>query len=94
MACEKELVVLEVVTYTRIHRQQQLGKCLCVAGSQPMLQIFQCKIIFVYENIFTTTTKKTKTNYITQAVSEIQPLCLTSFPQLTAAMLMRIFSLL
>ena len=73
MACEKELVVLEAITYTRIHRQQQLGKCLCVAGSQPMLQIFQCKIIFVYENIFTTTTKKTKTNYITQAVSEIQP---------------------
>ena len=28
------LVVLEATTYTRIHGQQQLGKCLCVAGSQ------------------------------------------------------------
>ena len=27
-------VVLEATTYTRIHGQQQLGKCLCVAGNQ------------------------------------------------------------
>ena len=26
--------------------QQQLGKCLCVAGSQPTRKNFRCKIIF------------------------------------------------
>ena len=29
------LVVLEANMYTRIYGQQQLEKCLCVAGSQP-----------------------------------------------------------
>ena len=28
-------VVLEATTYTRIYGQQQLGKCWCVAWSQP-----------------------------------------------------------
>ena len=27
--------MLEATTYTRIYGQQELGKCLCVAGSQP-----------------------------------------------------------
>ena len=27
--------MLKATTYTRIYGQQQLGKCLCVAGSQP-----------------------------------------------------------
>ena len=31
----KWLVVLEATTYTRIYGQQESGKCLCVAGSQP-----------------------------------------------------------
>ena len=30
--------------YTRICGQQQLGKCLCVAGSQPTRKNFRCKI--------------------------------------------------
>ena len=30
--------------YTRIYGQQQLGKYLYVAGSQPMRKIFRCKI--------------------------------------------------
>ena len=38
------LVVLEATKYTRIHGQQQLGKCLCVAGSQPMRKNSRCKI--------------------------------------------------
>ena len=37
--------------YTRIYGQQQLGKCLCVAGSQPTRKKFRCKIIFAL-NIF------------------------------------------
>ena len=36
--------------YTRIYGQQQLGKCFCVAGSQPM-QKNSRKIMFV-ETIF------------------------------------------
>ena len=40
------LVVLEATTYTMIHGQQQLGKCLCVAGSQPTRENSHCKIIF------------------------------------------------
>ena len=43
MAFEKDqrwLVVLEATRYTRIHGQQQFGKCLCVAGSQPMSEKF------------------------------------------------------
>ena len=39
------LVVLEATTYTRIYGQQQLGKCLCVAGSQPTQKKICCKII-------------------------------------------------
>ena len=43
----RRLVVLEVTTYTRIYGQQRLGKCLCVAGSQPMGKNFVlAKIIF------------------------------------------------
>ena len=52
MACEKEMAfVLEATTYTGIYGQQQLRKCLCVAGSQPMQESFHCKIIFA-KNIF------------------------------------------
>ena len=40
---KKWLVVLEATTYTRIYRQQQLGKCLRVAGSQPTQKKFRCK---------------------------------------------------
>ena len=36
--------MLEATTYTRICGQQQLGKCLCVAGSQPTRKNFRCKI--------------------------------------------------
>ena len=52
---ERWLVVLEATTYTRIHGHQQLGKCLCVAGSQPTRKNFRWKIILVssYENMFT-----------------------------------------
>ena len=59
----RRLVVLEATTYTRIYRQQQLGKCLCVAGSQPTLEKFLCENYIrvkyfrpfsLYENIFTT----------------------------------------
>ena len=48
--------MLEATTYTRIYGQQQLGKCLRVAGSLPTRKIFRCKIVFAsfYENIFTT----------------------------------------
>ena len=37
-------VVLEATTYTRIYGKQQLGKCLRVAGSQPMRKNFVVKI--------------------------------------------------
>ena len=44
--------MLEATMYTRICGQQQLGKCLCVAGSQPTRKNFRCKIyphkIFLY----------------------------------------------
>ena len=30
--------------YTRICGEQQLGKCLCIAESQPMRKNFRCKI--------------------------------------------------
>ena len=48
--------MLEATKYTRIHGQQQLGKCLCVAGSQPTWEKFRCKIknfrtLSLYENI-------------------------------------------
>ena len=45
------LVVLEAITYTEIYGQQQLRKCLCVAGSKPTWERFHCKIIFA-KNIF------------------------------------------
>ena len=32
--------MLEATTYTRICGQQQLVKCVCVAGSQPMSEKF------------------------------------------------------
>ena len=56
------LVVLEATMYARICGQQQLGKCLCVAGSQPTRKIVCCKIyshkffcmFSWYKNIFTT----------------------------------------
>ena len=56
------LVVLEATTYTRIYGQQQLGKCLRVAGRQSMQKKFRCKNYIhikyfrpfsLYENIFT-----------------------------------------
>ena len=47
----RQLVVLEATTYTRIYGQQRLGKCWCVARSQPTHKNFRCKIIFV-EKIF------------------------------------------
>ena len=55
------LVVLEATTYTRIHGQQQLGKCLCVTGSQPMgknSRKILCKIFSLYKNFFTTKIKQ------------------------------------
>ena len=43
MACEKKMSC--VTMYTRIcGQQQQLGKWLCVAGSQPTWKNFCCKI--------------------------------------------------
>ena len=45
--------MLEATTYTRIYGQQQLGKCWCVARSQPMRKNFRCKVysckIFSYD---------------------------------------------
>ena len=46
------LVVLEATTYTGIYGQQQLGKCLCVAGANQRRKNF--RTFSVYENIFTT----------------------------------------
>ena len=40
----RQLVVLEATTYTRIYGQQQLGKCWCVARSQPTRKNFRCKV--------------------------------------------------
>ena len=53
--------MLEATRYTRIYGQQKLGKCLCVAESQPMqkicvLKLYSHKIFsydFLYKNIFT-----------------------------------------
>ena len=55
--------MLEATTYTRIYGQQQLGKYLRVAGSQPTWKKFRCKNYIrgvkyfrpfsLYENIFT-----------------------------------------
>ena len=48
-------VVLEATTYTRIYRQQRLGKCLCVAGANQHGTIFVVKYFCTfsfYENIF------------------------------------------
>ena len=42
----RQLVVLETTTYTRIYGQEQLGKCWCVARSQPTRKNFCHKIIF------------------------------------------------
>ena len=59
----RSLVALEATTYSRICGQQQLGKCLHVAGSQQTQKKFCCKNyihvkyfhpFFLYENIFTT----------------------------------------
>ena len=59
----RRLAVLEATTYTRIYGQQQLGKCLHVAGSQPTQKKFICKNYIhvkhfrpfsLNENIFTT----------------------------------------
>ena len=44
--------MFDATVYTRIYGQQQLGKCLCVAGSQPTLNIFCCKIIFVLKKTY------------------------------------------
>ena len=45
--------MLEATTYTRIYGQQQLGKCWCVARSQPTRKNFRCKVysckIFSYD---------------------------------------------
>ena len=41
-------VVLEATTYTRIYGQQQLGKCLCVGGSQPTRIKLYSRKIFSY----------------------------------------------
>ena len=61
------LVVLEATKYTRIHGQQQLGKCLCVAGSQPtkilVVKFYSRKIfsyVFFVRNFFY---NKNKANY-------------------------------
>ena len=58
--------MLEATKHTRIYGQQ-LGKCLCVAGSQPMsekfllqnyIRIKNFRIFSVHENIFTTKKKR------------------------------------
>ena len=47
MAGEKEIASC-VTTYTRIYGQQQLGKCWCVARSQPTTEkIFVVKFIHI-----------------------------------------------
>ena len=52
MACEKEMTCcVRGYQYTGIYGQQQLRKCLCVAGSQSTRESFHCKIIFA-KNIF------------------------------------------
>ena len=57
------LVVLEATRYIRIDGQQQLRKCLCVAGANQrgtifVVKLYSRKIFFctfsLYENIFTT----------------------------------------
>ena len=54
--------MLEATTYTRIYGQQQLGKCLCVAGGQPTsekfllqnyIRIKNFRMFSVHKNIFT-----------------------------------------
>ena len=62
----RKLVVLEATTYTRIYGQHQLGKCWCVARSQPTRKNFVVKFIrvkyfrtfSVSENIFATNKKR------------------------------------
>ena len=59
--------MLEDTTYTRIYGQQQLGKCLCVAGSQPMSEKLYSRKKFSYvfcirKNFFIT--KKSELRYL------------------------------
>ena len=42
--------MLEATRYTRIYGQQQLGKCLCVAGNEPTLEKFS--LVYMQEQVF------------------------------------------